>query len=553
MIVSCSEKRTGCGQRGSVRGRRARVVAVVPVAVIACLMVTTRALADTDYHQLAGSDPNKTSVALSQAAFASGAESVVIANGDDFRYAVCSNTLAAVLEGPLLLTPADSLDQSVRREMERLDPLSIYLVGVNSSVVASVRNTFSDLAANGKVTSLQGDDVYETARIVAEKVLEKAGRVWGVVIVPSEEADWVGACAVSISPFAAVKRWPVLFTPAGGPLPEPTRAAIRELGADRGRHITALAVGTPVDPGVPTEVVELHGRDVSRLSADIAEYAGSQGLGYSHTMVVSGFDGQWRHGLAAGAYLARDEGLILAVERDALPSPVFTVLRSRFAEIDRVDFCGPLGDAMEQVEAVVGADALPDGFGTIRLGYNSYGDSVRWVEQRLADLSYRPGPVDGLYDVRTVQAVLAFEKWEGIRRDGLVKEEQWLQLLVADRPVPRATDRGRWIEVDRRKQILLYCIDGYVERALPVSTGTPSILYGQETPLGVFHIVSKNKRERKPRYHPMYIRTWGNLAIHGYEYVPSRNVSHGCIRITIADMDEFHDVIPVGTTVYIYE
>jgi lipoprotein-anchoring transpeptidase ErfK/SrfK len=86
-----------------------------------------------------------------------------------------------------------------------------------------------------------------------------------------------------------------------------------------------------------------------------------------------------------------------------------------------------------------------------------------------------------------------------------------------------------------------------------VSTGTPSILYGQETPLGVFHIISKNKRERKPRYHPMYIRTWGNLAIHGYEYVPARNVSHGCIRITKADMDEFHDLIPVGTTVYIYE
>jgi lipoprotein-anchoring transpeptidase ErfK/SrfK len=134
-----------------------------------------------------------------------------------------------------------------------------------------------------------------------------------------------------------------------------------------------------------------------------------------------------------------------------------------------------------------------------------------------------------------------------------VKEDEWMPLLMADPPVPRVMERGRWIEVDRKKQLLLYCIDGAVERTLPVSTGTPSILYGQETPLGVFHIISKNKRERKPRYHPMYIRTWGNLAIHGYEYVPARNVSHGCIRITIADMDEFYEVIPVGTPVYIYE
>jgi hypothetical protein len=523
------------------------------LAIVASLALGSPVLAGVDYRHLSGEDPYKTSVALSQAAFSAGTQTVVLANGEDFRYAVCANTLAAAYEGALLLTPMGSLDASVRGEIARLTPENILLVGVGSSVVTATKGAFPELAASGAITALLGTDIYDTARLVAHEVLERVGRVWGVVILPSEQADWVGSCAVSVSSFASAERWPVLFTPAAGPLPEATRAAIKDLGGARGRHIEALMVGTPVDPGISAEVVELRSKDVFQISATMAEHLSSKGLGFSHTMVISGYDGQWRHGLAAGAYLAKDGGLVLTVDKEALPSATFNVLRSRSKEIDRLDFCGPLATVAEQVEAVVDAEALPGGFGTIRLGYRSYGEDVTWVEQRLADLSYRPGPVDGLYDARTVQAVLAFEKWEGVRRDGLVKEEQWMQLLMAEPPVPRAMEHGRWIEIDRKKQILLYCIDGTVERCLPVSTGTPTILYGQETPLGVFHIVSKNKRERKPRYHPMYIRTWGNLAIHGYEYVPSRNVSHGCIRITIADMDDFHDAVAVGTPVYIYE
>jgi N-acetylmuramoyl-L-alanine amidase len=42
------------------------------------------------------------------------------------------------------------------------------------------------------------------------------------------------------------------------------------------------------------------------------------------------------------------------------------------------------------------------------------------------------------------------------------------------------------------------------------------------------------------------------LAIHGYPSVPTYPASHGCIRMTWADMDEFHALAPVGTEVRIY-
>ena len=112
-------------------------------------------------------------------------------------------------------------------------------------------------------------------------------------------------------------------------------------------------------------------------------------------------------------------------------------------------------------------------FPTLRSG--SQGPEVAWLEQRLADLSYRPGPVDGVFDRKTRQAVIAFQKWEGLTRDGTVGEAVWEALLSAVRPTPTRILSGTWIEVNKSKQVLLFCRSGTVERILPCSTGNPGI------------------------------------------------------------------------------
>jgi peptidoglycan hydrolase-like protein with peptidoglycan-binding domain len=201
------------------------------------------------------------------------------------------------------------------------------------------------------------------------------------------------------------------------------------------------------------------------------------------------------------------------------------------------------------VQVLLDSSGLPLGFGVTALKLKSQGAEVAWLEQRLTDLSYRPGPIDGTFDKRTRQAVVAFEKWEGLKRDGLVKEQVWWLLLGANRPVPRFSGAGKWIEIDKKRQVLLYCVDGVVERTLAVSTGSASV--GIVTPSGTFQIVRENTRERL-RYKPLYLRRSTVLAIHGYPSVPIYPASHGCIRMTWADMDEFHALIPLGTAVHIY-
>lgn len=194
-------------------------------------------------------------------------------------------------------------------------------------------------------------------------------------------------------------------------------------------------------------------------------------------------------------------------------------------------------------------DGLPNAeWFSLRLANGSRGDAVYWLEQRLTDLSYRPGPIDGLFDERTRQAVIAFQKWQWLRRDGVVRGSVWWRLVSASRPVPKFSYLGTWLEVNRPKQVLLYCVNGNVERTLAVSTGSASV--GIRTPSGFFLVRRKNVHERV-RYKPLYI-TWRLLAIHGYRSVPVYPASHGCIRTTWADMDELSPLIPVGTIVRIY-
>jgi lipoprotein-anchoring transpeptidase ErfK/SrfK len=51
-------------------------------------------------------------------------------------------------------------------------------------------------------------------------------------------------------------------------------------------------------------------------------------------------------------------------------------------------------------------------------------------------------------------------------------------------------------------------------------------------------------------YKPYYFR--GGYAIHGSPSVPGYPASHGCVRVTNADMDFLRDHLDLGMTVYVY-
>lgn len=61
----------------------------------------------------------------------------------------------------------------------------------------------------------------------------------------------------------------------------------------------------------------------------------------------------------------------------------------------------------------------------------SRGDAVKVVQQRLADLGFNPGPVDGMFGRKTDAAVRAFQsKWD-LKVDGKVGPATWKALMEA--------------------------------------------------------------------------------------------------------------------------
>ncbi|MBC7294118.1 MAG: L,D-transpeptidase family protein, partial [Thermoleophilia bacterium] len=253
--------------------------------------------------------------------------------------------------------------------------------------------------------------------------------------------------------------------------------------------------------------------------------------------------------LAAGPYLARLDAILLLTKSTGTPVSISTLLVKRSAEVNKVDFFGLGSAASGEVLLLLSVDGLPAGFAFPTLRQGSVGAEVAWLEQKLADLTYRPGKIDGVFDKRTYQAVVAFEKWEGLSRDGVVGIKVWTRLFQAQRPTAKRSGAGNWIEVNKTKQVLLYVKNGTVARTLPVSTGSPDV--GIATPSGTFTVYAKSGGWDGPRYKPLYLR--GILAIHGYPSVPPWPASHGCIRVTLWDQDEFYPLIPVGTKVYVYQ
>jgi peptidoglycan hydrolase-like protein with peptidoglycan-binding domain len=72
----------------------------------------------------------------------------------------------------------------------------------------------------------------------------------------------------------------------------------------------------------------------------------------------------------------------------------------------------------------------PAGRATLQTG--SSGPDVTLVQQRLTDLGYYSGPVDGSYGAGTATAVQAFQTAEGITpADGVVGPATWTALATA--------------------------------------------------------------------------------------------------------------------------
>jgi hypothetical protein len=177
------------------------------------------------------------------------------------------------------------------------------------------------------------------------------------------------------------------------------------------------------------------------------------------------------------------------------------------------------------------------------LGPGARGRSVVALERRLTELHYALRGADGVYGEDTYEAVLAFQKVNGLPRTGRV--EAWLWRRLACAGVPRALRGGDYIEIDKTRQVLFVVEDGRVAKVVHVSTGATG-----NTPLGSWQVYRTVPGWDWVLWYPLYFK--GGFAIHGYPSVPAYPASHGCVRIPMWIAPSLFSAHGRGTTVVVH-
>lgn len=168
----------------------------------------------------------------------------------------------------------------------------------------------------------------------------------------------------------------------------------------------------------------------------------------------------------------------------------------------------------------VAAPNVPPPATPIRPPSGGSAEATRRLQQRLDELGFLTrDAVDGKLGPRTASAVVALQKWAGLRRDGAAGPGTLAALATATRPTPITRGTGRRLEVLLDCQLTLVIDVDRVTRILDVSTGKP----GFETLVGSWKIARKEERSWSVPdkvWLPWAIDIIAGYAFHEYPDVP---------------------------------
>lgn len=225
------------------------------------------------------------------------------------------------------------------------------------------------------------------------------------------------------------------------------------------------------------------------------------------------------------------------------------------------------------------------------------GDDVTRLQQRLKDLHFEPGDINGTFTHLTTQAVWAFQKLvlgtAPARADGMVTQDTWSKIEGAVTVTPKKSNSTpTHVEVYIPQQVMVVFTNNAPVLITHVSTGTGQpwkatitldpgtpdnpgdtpvtqhITGTALTPSGTYKFgwrVSSGWRTGKlgRMYKPTYFV--GGVAVHGMTNVPNSPASHGCVRLPMGNTDannnptspnnpadEFPTLVPLQSQIFLF-
>jgi len=151
--------------------------------------------------RFAGITAEGTAIQISKETFTTGADTVILAQVNQFPDALAGAPLAYKLQAPILLSPSSGLTEDIRAELQRLAPKNIYLLGGTAALSAQIEN---ELRQAYDVKRLFGYTAEGTARAIAQELGMKGKAIIASVRYFQD--------ALVISSWAARQGIPILLT-----------------------------------------------------------------------------------------------------------------------------------------------------------------------------------------------------------------------------------------------------------------------------------------------------------------------------------------------------
>ncbi|MEW4309277.1 cell wall-binding repeat-containing protein [Rossellomorea marisflavi] len=277
-------------------------------AVLILMLVGGQTASAYSLDRVSGKDRYQTSVAVSQKGWRSGAKTVILVNGKDLSEAAVAAPLAKHLDAPVLMTNPNALTAATRKEIQRLNPKTIILLGGEKNLPDKV----IDKKIKAKVKRIGGKDRYETAALVAK---ELPASTKALVVNGNSLPDILAS-----APYAAKNSMPILLTKPTS-LPAVTKQAVK------GKKSTVIvggskAVSDKVKKQLP-KPTRISGSNRYDTSAQIAKLLGNKKKSY----IVSGVS--MVDALPASALAAKNGGNLLFVEKSYVSTPVKVVIDTK--------------------------------------------------------------------------------------------------------------------------------------------------------------------------------------------------------------------------------
>lgn len=290
--------------------------------------------------RLEGEDRYQTAAAISRKSYPSaGVPVVYIASGSAFADALAAAPAAAKQGGPLLLAEPASVPTATARELQRLAPKKIVVVG--GSGVISGRVAIS-LASVAPVERIGGTDRYDTSRKLAAFAFSSSSVAYVATGRDYPDGLTAGAAAGRIG--APV----VLVDGRAASVPTATRSLLGKLGVTEVR----IAGGTGVvSTGVQTSLASEH--TVNRY-AGVDRYATSVAINSifgtsANAFVATGF--AYPDALSGAAAAAHAKQPLYLAKRTCVPSGVRAALFGK--QVTSLTLLGGPGALGDQVARLV--------------------------------------------------------------------------------------------------------------------------------------------------------------------------------------------------------